>query len=34
MTSKIAVQMFTLREFTKSASGLADSLQRVAAMGW
>jgi len=34
MTSKIAVQMFTLREFTKSASGLADSLQRVAAMGY
>ncbi len=34
MKDKLAVQMFTLREHTKTASDLASSLQRVAAMGY
>ena len=34
MRDKLAVQMFTLRDFTKTAADLAASLQRVAAMGY
>jgi sugar phosphate isomerase/epimerase len=34
MASKLAVQMFTIRDFTKTASDLANSLQKVAAMGY
>ena len=34
MASKLAVQMYTIREFTKTESGFADSLQKVAAMGY
>ncbi len=34
MASKLAVQMFTIREFTKTAKDLADSLEKVARMGY
>lgn len=34
MKDKIAVQMFTLREFTKTASDLADSFQKVSKIGY
>lgn len=34
MKEKLAVQMFTLREHTKTASELADSLKRVSEMGY
>ena len=34
MKSKIAVQMFTLRDHTKTAGDFADSLQRVSQMGY
>lgn len=34
MASKLAVQMFTLREFTKTKADFADSLQKVKAMGY
>lgn len=34
MIDKLAVQMFTLRDFTATGSDLATSLQRVAAMGY
>jgi hypothetical protein len=32
--SKLAVQMFTLREFTKTAKDFADSLEKVAKIGY
>lgn len=34
MGSKLAVQMFTIRDFTKTAEDLAASLQKVAAIGY
>ena len=34
MASKLAVQMFTLREFTKTETGFAEALEKIAAMGY
>lgn len=34
MASKIAAQMFTVREFTKSAKGLATTLENISKMGY
>ena len=34
MPSKLAVQMYTIRDFTKSAADLADSLEKIAAIGY
>lgn len=34
MASKIAAQMYTVREFTKTASAFADTLQRIRAIGY
>lgn len=34
MTSKLAVQMFTIRDFTKTAKDLQESLKKCAAMGY
>jgi len=34
MTSKLAVQMYTIRDFTKTAKDLAESLQKISAMGY
>jgi len=34
MSSKLAVQMFTIRDYTETASDLASSLEKIAAMGY
>ncbi len=34
MSSKLAVQMYTVREFTKTAADLAETLKKIAAMGY
>ena len=34
MSSKLAVQLFTIRDFTKTAKDLAESLEKVARIGY
>ena len=34
MASKLAVQMYTIRDFTKTATGLAESLEKIAKIGY
>ena len=34
MQAKLAVQMYTVRDFTKTAKDLAESLEKISAMGY